>query len=347
MRFLPPFRWRWPPRPRGIMTFPIGIALNEIKHEGVAGPQSWIWAALRADRAGLDFLTLGDQALAGVGQTALDASLLAAAMGPLTQRIGLFATAPVTQHEPFHVSTAIATLDYVSQGRAGVIPAVPAVAETAALYARTGETLYGVPQERAAIYHDAADAVEVVRRLWDSWEEDSIIRDAATGRFIDRDKLHYVDYQGEHLFVRGPSIVPRPPQGQPPLAVVWREPADLDWARAQADILFAPQWVNAAGVRLYADLAVAFETEPSAADADGAPVFRGSPAELAEQARGLIAQGYAGLRLHPRRLDTDLDRINLEFLPLLRGAPAAGSGPLRARLGLPPAINRYRATLEG
>ncbi|MFU1931294.1 hypothetical protein ACLQ9F_04530, partial [Bordetella avium] len=184
-------------------------------------------------------------------------------------------------------------------------------------------------------------------RQWDSWEEDSIIRDAATGRFIDRDKLHYVDYQGEHLFVRGPSIVPRPPQGQPPLAVVWREPADLDWARAQADILFAPQWVNAAGVRLYADLAVAFETEPSAADADGAPVFRGSPAELAEQARGLIAQGYAGLRLHPRRLDTDLDRINLEFLPLLRGAPAAGSGPLRARLGLPPAINRYRATLEG
>jgi alkanesulfonate monooxygenase SsuD/methylene tetrahydromethanopterin reductase-like flavin-dependent oxidoreductase (luciferase family) len=57
--------------------------------------------------------------------------------------------------------------------------------------------------------------VEVVRRLWDSWEDDAEIRDVATGRFIDRDKLHFVDFAGRFFSVRGPSITPRPPQGQP------------------------------------------------------------------------------------------------------------------------------------
>ena len=57
--------------------------------------------------------------------------------------------------------------------------------------------------------------MEVVRRLWDSWEDDAEIRDAATGRFIDRDKLHYIGFSGRWFSVKGPSITPRPPQGQP------------------------------------------------------------------------------------------------------------------------------------
>ena len=51
---------------------------------------------------------------------------------------------------------------------------------------------------------EAADYVEVVRRLWDSWEDDAEIRDVATGRFIDRDKLHYIDFEGRFFKVRGP-----------------------------------------------------------------------------------------------------------------------------------------------
>ena len=65
------------------------------------------------------------------------------------------------------------------------------------------------------LFDEAADHVEVVRRLWDSWEDDAEIRDVATGRFIDRDKLHYIDFEGAHFSVEGPSITPRPPQGQP------------------------------------------------------------------------------------------------------------------------------------
>ena len=57
------------------------------------------------------------------------------------------------------------------------------------------------------------------RRLWDSWEDDAVIRDRATGRYIDRDKLHYVDFEGRFFSVRGPSITPRSPQGQPLVAI--------------------------------------------------------------------------------------------------------------------------------
>lgn len=56
---------------------------------------------------------------------------------------------------------------------------------------------------------------DVAARLWDSWEDDAEIRDVQTGRFIDRDKLHHVDFEGSGFSVRGPSIVPRPPQGHP------------------------------------------------------------------------------------------------------------------------------------
>ena len=60
------------------------------------------------------------------------------------------------------------------------------------------------------LWREAADAIEVVVRLWDSWEDDAVIRDAATGRYVDRDKLHYIDFEGEFFSVKGPSITPRP-----------------------------------------------------------------------------------------------------------------------------------------
>ena len=121
----------------------------------------------------------------------------------------------VSTTEPFHVSTAIATLDYVTRGRAGLLPVVPALPDVDAAVAHAGADSYGLPLTRDGLYQDAAGAVDGVRRLWDSWEDGAIIRDVATGRFVDRDKLHYVDVKTPTLSIRGPSIVPRPPQGQP------------------------------------------------------------------------------------------------------------------------------------
>ncbi len=126
--------------------------------------------------------------------------LIAARVAPATRNIGFVPTAITYHTEPFHLSKAIATLDYVSTGRAGIWVQVGARADTAAHCGRREveplrrDRLTDPEVQRLIIdrFDEAADYVEVLRRLWDSWEDDAEIRDVATGRFIDRDKLHYI-----------------------------------------------------------------------------------------------------------------------------------------------------------
>src|SRR5581483_2236949 len=154
----------------------------------------------------------------------LDAVMVAARVAPVTSRIGLVPSITVTHTEPFHISKAVATLDYVSHGRAGVRVQVSARPHEAAHF---GRRLIGQVQPDEAgrgltddLFAEAADYVEVVRQLWDSWEDDAEIRDVTTGRFVDREKLHYIDFEGRWFRVKGPSITPRPPQGQPPVVAL-------------------------------------------------------------------------------------------------------------------------------
>ena len=144
----------------------------------------------------------------------------------MTNHIGLIPVATVTHTEPFHVSKAIATLDFISHGRAGWQVRVSGTQHEAELFGRRDVS-------GADLFDEASDAVEVVRRLWDSWEDDAVIRDVATGRFVDRDKLHYIDFAGKYFSVKGPSITPRPPQGQPVVAALAHARPDLRIRRAQ------------------------------------------------------------------------------------------------------------------
>ncbi|WP_233238434.1 LLM class flavin-dependent oxidoreductase [Bordetella sp. LUAb4] len=352
--------------------FHIGLALNATAHEGSAGdtPAHWQRAILDADAAGVDFVTLDDRAgrHSSSGQSPLDAILLAARVGPLTRRIGILPGVVVPLNEPFHISTAIATLDYVTNGRAGVVPVVPDAATAAAIHALAGASLAGFPApRREPLYADADDALQAVRLLWDSWEDDAIIRDAASGRFVDREKLHYIDFEGAAWSIRGPSIVPRPPQGQPPIAVTIRNGEDIAWAARHADIAFVPisddkdadadlrvrllrAREQAHPLRLFADLTFTLDAHAEESrwerDADGA-YYAGTPDTLAADIVDLKARGYDGVRVHPRHLARDLAAIDLAVLPRLRDAgllPANSDRPdasLRTRLGLPPALNRY------
>ncbi|MEA3054976.1 MAG: hypothetical protein QOD30_408, partial [Actinomycetota bacterium] len=167
----------------------------------------WVDLVQTAERGVLDFVTLED----GLGMQSarfrepddrthqvrgrFDAVLLANRVAPVTSHIGLIPTAITTHVEPFHIATSIQSLDHISGGRAGWRPQVTGRASDAALVGR--RTLPADPAVATEeLFTEAADAVEVVRRLWDSWEDDAEIRDAATGRFIDRDKLHYIDFEG-------------------------------------------------------------------------------------------------------------------------------------------------------
>ncbi|GAA3335245.1 LLM class flavin-dependent oxidoreductase [Curtobacterium albidum] len=197
----------------------------------------WRRVVVEQDRAGIDAVTLEDAFTAGpldadgdldtrtvVGR--LDALLVASAVAPATRSVGLVPTVSVTHTEPFHVATGLQTLDHVSAGRAGWRIQVSPTTREAALFGRRSG---GDPATLAA---EAREVAEVVSRLWDSWDDDAIIRDVATGRFIDRDRIHDARFVGEHVSVHGASIVPRSPQGRPPVFALAH---DDDAARLAVD----------------------------------------------------------------------------------------------------------------
>src|SRR5690242_4766575 len=233
-----PASWREPDaRPRDLLT---------------AG----YWADLvqEAERGLLDLVTLEDAlGSSPPGLTGrLDAVLVAARVAPLTRHIGIVPTQVITHTEPFHASKAIATLDYVSSGRAGVRVRVSHRPDEAALFGRrtipAGLLDDTDPAFLADLFDEAADYVEVMRRLWDSWEDDAEIRDVATGRFVDREKLHYIDFAGAQFSVRGPSITPRPPQGQPVVAALAHRDVAFRLVGRSADLGFVTPHDDAAAL---------------------------------------------------------------------------------------------------
>jgi alkanesulfonate monooxygenase SsuD/methylene tetrahydromethanopterin reductase-like flavin-dependent oxidoreductase (luciferase family) len=323
----------------------------------------WADLAAAAERGLLDFLTIDDSLMPQIGRSSrihpdrltgrADAVLVAARVAPATRHIGLIPVATVTHTEPFHVSKSIATLDFVSHGRAGWQPRVSATTHEAALFGR--RDVSGVP-----LFDEAVEYVEVVRRLWDSWEDDAIIRDAATGRYVDVDKLHYIDFAGTFFSVKGPSITPRPPQGQPVVAALAHVGPAYEFAAAGADVVFITptddasvqsildEVRSAGGARLkvLADVVVSFHGEGDFSS--DALVFTGGATELVDLVVGWQRLGVDGARLRPAVNATDLPVIVDEVVPLLQRAgrfrTAYRDGEtLRARLGLPVAPNRYAA----
>ncbi|MEU8383665.1 LLM class flavin-dependent oxidoreductase [Streptosporangium sp. NPDC048865] len=360
------------------------------------------WAALvaEAEHGLLDFVTIEDSLALQTtrldghdGRTdqvrgRLDAVLVASRIAPLTSRVGLVPTATTTHTEPFHVAGSVATLDYVSSGRAGWRAQISGRRTEAAHFGRR-EVPELRPEELGDIgrsplirelFGDAADAVEAVRRLWDSWEDDAVIRDVATGRFVDRDKLHYVDFEGAGFTVKGPSIVPRPPQGQPLVTALAHSRLPYEFAARGADVVHVTphdtgqvravvgevreiegevRAPDAGELRIFADLVVllaenghdARERRARLDELDGAAytsdaaIFAGTPGELADLLLEWRAAGLEGFRLRPAVLPTDLHAITRGLVPELqaRGAfrRAYEAGTLRGHLRLPRPASRY------
>lgn len=316
----------------------------------------------------------------------LDAVLVASRVAPLTEHIGLVPTAIVTHTEPFHVSKAIATLDYVSTGRAGVQVRVSLKQHEARLFGRRSFPPVSPSDPAAApliqdAFTEAADYVEVLRRLWDSWEDDAEIRDVASGRFVDREKLHYIDFEGREFSVRGPSITPRPPQGQPIVAALAHQAVPFELVGSSADLgLVTPRDAahaeeivaeircaqTAAGreeetVHVFGDVVVFLDEDGATArdrkarldDLAGgeyrsdATVFTGTPAGLADLLAEWQTAGLSGFRLRPGALPHDLTAITRGLVPELqrRGLfrTAYEADTLRGLLGLPRPANRYAA----
>jgi alkanesulfonate monooxygenase SsuD/methylene tetrahydromethanopterin reductase-like flavin-dependent oxidoreductase (luciferase family) len=364
----------------GLGWHPAAWRTSPLDAAAVFTPAYWTQLAREADDGLLDFVTFEDTFGPPSDDPArltgrLDAVLVASRVAPVTRHIGLVPVATTTHTEPFHLSTALATLDYLSSGRAGWQARIsPAPAEAALLGRRTVGT---GDEQHGDLLDEAADAVEVVRRLWDSWQDDAVVKDAATGRFIDRERLHYIDFTGRWFSVKGPSIVPRPPQGQPVVAALAHDLAVFEFAARSTDLVFVTpsspadaaalvSKIRALGpLKIYADLVVfldelggtALQRRARLDELAGVPVpsdalvFAGTPEELADLLVSWQAAGLDGFRLRPGALPYDLEAVTRLLVPILqdrgvfRTAPEPGT--LRERLGLPRAANRYEGARRG
>jgi len=321
----------------------------------------WRDVVVEQDRLGIDAVTLEDSFTAGptdpdgdldtstvVGR--LDALLVANAVAPATRAIGLVPTVSVTHTEPFHVATGLQTLDHVSLGRAGWRIQVSPTTREAALFGRRPGG-----DDAATLFDEAREAAEVVSRLWDSWDDDAIIRDVTTGRFIDRDRIHNAGFSGSFVSVHGASIVPRSPQGRPPVFALAHRADAAAFAVDAADVVLVTPGFDgleegaalalvraaeqAAGSDLrrpvLADLAVLIGSSPAAAAdelaaldaAAGTRYAVGSGSDtsvLATTVPDLVRRigdlrdlGYAGVRLRPLRIPVDSTAIARQLVPAL------------------------------
>ncbi|WP_139995746.1 LLM class flavin-dependent oxidoreductase [Paenibacillus paridis] len=198
-----------------------------------------------AEKGLLDSVFLADGYWAHSGS--LEPFTLLSALAASTRHIGLIATVETTYNEPFHVARKFASLDHISKGRAGwniVTGAGPAAEQ----FSRVQHPKH---HER---YESAEEFVEVVKRLWDSWEDDAVRNDKINGILIDQAKVHTIDFTGKHHAVQGPLNIARPPQGHPVLVQAGSSETGKDFAAKLAEVIFTAQLTFEEAQAFYADV---------------------------------------------------------------------------------------------
>ncbi|MEU4580330.1 LLM class flavin-dependent oxidoreductase [Nonomuraea sp. ATR24] len=177
----------------------------------------------------------------------LEPLTLLSALAAVTDHVGLIATVSTTYNEPFHVARKFASLDHISGGRAGwniVTSAGEAEARN-----------FGIERPaHADRYARATEFLDVVTKLWDSWEDDAVVADRAGGVYADTGKIHAIEHAGERFSVRGPLNTQRPPQGHPLLVQAGSSEDGKEFAARYAEAVFTAQQTLEEGRAFYRDL---------------------------------------------------------------------------------------------
>src|SRR6185369_9323361 len=180
--------------------------------------------------------------------TSFEPLTLLSALAAVTERIGLVATASTTFDAPYHIARRFASLDHISGGRAGwniVTTSNP-----------DAPLNFGLDEhvEHDERYHRAREFYDVVTGLWDSFADDAFVRDVGSGFYFDPDKMHVLGHKGEHLSVRGPLNIARPPQGWPVIVQAGASDVGRQLAAETAEVVFGAAPDLEVGKRFYADL---------------------------------------------------------------------------------------------
>ncbi len=239
-----PAAWRHPDTPPGgNMSLDHFINVTKIAERGLFD------IAFLADGVGIRAYDEPPGALSHMSNNVqFEPLTLLSALAMVTTHIGLVATASTTYNEPYHVARKFASLDHISAGRAGwnvVTSRTDSEAQNFNLPASPG---YDDRYERAIEF------VDVVRGLWDSWEEDAFVRDQASGLNFHPEKMHYLDHKGKHFAVRGPLNVARTPQGHPVIVQAGASDQGRELAAATADVIYAASQTLEEGRAFYASV---------------------------------------------------------------------------------------------
>ena len=236
------------------------------RHPGVASNgririESFMDAAQTAERARFDMVFTADtNASFGADDivywthssaaSRLEPLTMLGALSAVTKHIGLVATMSTTYAEPFSVARFFASLDQISHGRAGwnlVTSLTDAEAKN------FGRETHAAHADR---YIHAREFAQVVLGLWDTWEDDAMVYDKATGVYLDPDKLHFLNHKGSHFSVRGPLMVQRSPQGRPVVVQAGGSEDGRQLAAETAEVIFTVQQEIGAAREFYSDIKV-------------------------------------------------------------------------------------------
>ncbi|HUI35406.1 MAG TPA: LLM class flavin-dependent oxidoreductase [Stellaceae bacterium] len=180
--------------------------------------------------------------------TSFDPLTLLPALAMMTEHIGLIATASSTFEPAYMIARRFASLDHISNGRAGWNLVTTSNPDAALNFGLTEHMEHGERYRRAREFYD------VVTGLWDSFAEDAFVRDVEEGIYFDPDRMHVLDHQGEFLSVRGPLNIARPIQGWPVIVQAGASDAGRQLAAETAEMVFAAGGPLADGQRNYADI---------------------------------------------------------------------------------------------
>ncbi|OXI78117.1 nitrilotriacetate monooxygenase [Burkholderia sp. AU33423] len=249
----------------GAFLYPTGHHIAAWRHPGSQADagvdfRHYVRLAQAAEAAKFDLVFLAD----GVGTRGDDVEFLSrtahsyiaqfepltllSALAAVTERIGLVGTASTSFNEPFHIARKFASLDHISGGRAGWNLVTSSSEHEARNFNRDAHF------DHAERYARAEEFADVVRGLWDSWDDDAFVRDRASGRFFDPNKRHVLDHRGRFFQVRGPLNVARPPQGHPVVVQAGSSPAGTRLAARTAEVIFTAQQTLDDAVAFYADV---------------------------------------------------------------------------------------------
>jgi len=180
--------------------------------------------------------------------TSFEPFTLLSALAQHTQHIGLVATASTTFDEPFHIARRFASLDHLSEGRAGWNIVTTSNPDAALNFGRDDHMEHDERYARAREFYD------VVTGLWDSWADDAFERDVESGRFFDPARMHVLNHKGKYLSVRGPLHIARPVQGWPVIVQAGASEPGRQLAAETAEVVFSAPGTLENARRFYADV---------------------------------------------------------------------------------------------